>query len=237
MKPAKISRKIIGPLGWQEFSGGNWLRAEEQVMLDRYLPKIFGFYMLKLGHLSGQMDGHHSMIRKQVCIAPSIATQDIVAELTALPIQESSVDLCLLNHTLDFSDDPHQILREVERVLTQDGYLILSGFNPMSLMGIRAHLGRRRIIPWSCQMFTPMRVRDWLNLLGFEVLHDERYAFTGFTNSQPLGSWFEQKGRLYARPFSSCYLMVARKRTVPLTPIRQKWQLKKTIAVRPLASS
>lgn len=237
MKPAKISHKIISPLHWQDFSGGEWLKEQEQMLLERYLAKIYGYYLLKLGHLSTEMDCQQSMIRNHINVAaaPNI-TKGIVAELTALPIQQSSVDLCLLSHTLDFASDPHQILREVERVLTSDGYIILSGFNPLSLMGIRGYLGRRRIIPWACRMFAPMRVKDWLHLLGFEVLHDDRYAFTSFAGAKPIGEWLENGGRSYARTFSSCYFIVARKRTSFLTPISNKWRVKKAIPVTPLAS-
>lgn len=236
MKPAKISKKIISPLHWQDFSGGEWLMQQEQQLLDHYLPGIFGYYLLKMGHLSCQLDCHQSTIRHHINIAPPGLSVGIAAELTALPIQESCIDLCLLNHTLDFASDPHQILREVERVITADGYLIISGFNPMSLMGVRGHLGRRRIIPWACRMFTPMRVKDWLHLLGFEVLHDKRYAFTSFAAAKPMSDWFEQRGRQYARPLASSYMLVARKRTVPLTPIRQKWRMKRTVPTTSLAS-
>ncbi|MFM2483386.1 class I SAM-dependent methyltransferase [Celerinatantimonas sp. YJH-8] len=236
MKPAKISKKIISPLQWQDFSGGEWLMQQEQQYLNQHLPGIFGYHLLKLGHLSCQMDCRHSMIRHHVNIAPPGITAGIAAELTALPIQESCIDLCLLHHTLDFASDPHQILREVERVLTSDGYIILSGFNPMSLMGIRGHLGRRRIIPWACRMFTPMRVKDWLHLLGFEVIHDERYAFTSFAGAKPIATWVEQQGRQYCRPFASAYLMVAHKRTIPLTPVQTKWQVKRSVSATPLTS-
>ncbi|CAG8998204.1 MAG: hypothetical protein CENE_00145 [Candidatus Celerinatantimonas neptuna] len=236
MKPAKIRQKVISPLHWQDFSGGEWLKDQEQVLLDHYLPGIFGYHLLKLGHLSCQMDCYRSLIRHHVNVAPPGAGTGVVAELTALPIQESSVDLCLLHHTLDFASDPHQILREVERVLTADGYIVLSGFNPVSLMGVRGYLGRRRSIPWSCRMFTPMRVKDWLHLLGFDVLHDERFALTSFTGSKPWADWFERQGRYYCRPVSSCYFLVARKRTVQLTPIRPKWLLKRSLTASPLIS-
>lgn len=237
MKPAKISKKIISPLQWQDFSGGVWLQEQEQELLERYITSIYGYYLLKLGHLSTAMDCQNSMIRHHINVAATPQIPDgIVAELTALPIQPSSIDLCLLSHTLDFSSDPHQILREVERVLTSDGHIIISGFNPISLMGLRAHLGRRRINPWACRMFTPMRIKDWLDLLGFDVLADERFAFTSFAGQQPFTQCFEQVGRQYARPVASCYWIVARKRTATLTPIRPKWRVKNFMPVRPLAN-
>jgi SAM-dependent methyltransferase len=43
-------------------------------------------------------------------------------------------------HALEFHDDPHQILREVERVLIPEGELIITGFNPISIWGLRQRL-------------------------------------------------------------------------------------------------
>jgi len=45
--------------------------------------------------------------------------------------------------------DPHLALREVERVLMPEGRVVIVGFNPASLWGLRQHLGRwrRRLLP------------------------------------------------------------------------------------------
>lgn len=195
MEPKQTSKQITSRLQWQDFFGGLWLMNQEQRLLEQYLPGIFGYHLLKLGHLSSQMDCYVSMIRHQVNVAFSGLLTGLVADLTALPFQESSIDLCLLIHTLDFSSEPRQILHETERVLTADGYIILSGFSPFSLLGIRGCLGLRQQVPWTCRMFIPMRVKDWLHLLGFEVLHGERLAFMSFTGSKPVAEWLEHQAR------------------------------------------
>ncbi len=41
-----------------------------------------------------------------------------------------------MTHCLAYSHDPHWLLREVDRVLIDDGWLIISGFNPFSLLGM-----------------------------------------------------------------------------------------------------
>ena len=59
-----------------------------------------------------------------------------------LPIETNSIDLVLLPHILEFSSNPHQILREVQRVLMPEGHVIVCGFNPRSLWGVRGLFGR-----------------------------------------------------------------------------------------------
>lgn len=142
----------------------------------------------------------------------------IVAELTALPIRDQAIDACLLAHTLDYVADPHQVLREVERVLTADGWVLLSGFNPHSLVGLGRLLPKlRRQQPWHARMFSE-RLCDWLELLGFEIIHYEAFGFSSFSSGCRIHWWRENLGRDYCSYFASVYMLAARKRTVPLTP-------------------
>jgi hypothetical protein len=43
---------------------------------------------------------------------------------------------------MEFAAEPHQMLREVERVLIPEGRLIVTGFNQTSLWGARQFVGR-----------------------------------------------------------------------------------------------
>lgn len=89
---------------------------------------------------------------------------------------DKSVDVCLLAHTLPWCTDPHRLLREADRVLIDDGWLVISGFNPLSLMGLRKLVPvLRKTPPYNSRMFTLMRQLDWLSLLNFEVLHYSRF--------------------------------------------------------------
>jgi SAM-dependent methyltransferase len=230
MKPAKVSKTIDSPVFWHDFAGGQWLMEQEQNLLDQYLPTVFGYHLLKLGILSSQLNCHASTIRHQVNLAQAGKLIGVQADLDALPFQESSIDVCLLSHCLDFSADPHQILREVERVLTGDGYVVISGFNPVSLIGLRRYFPyRRRDAPWGCRMFTPGRVKDWLHLLGFEVVADERFGFNGFVSERVMPAWLERRALRYCRAGASVYFMVARKRRTPLTPVRKRWHVKRSL--------
>ena len=56
----------------------------------------------------------------------------------ALPFPAASLDLVLMPHTLEHSPDPHQTLREVERVLVPEGRVVITGFNPDQPVGLSA---------------------------------------------------------------------------------------------------
>ena len=56
-----------------------------------------------------------------------------------LPFATHSIDLVVMPHILEFAEDPHQVLREVERVLVPEGHVVITGFNPASLWGLRQY--------------------------------------------------------------------------------------------------
>ena len=96
---------------------------------------------------------------------------NITASPLALPFLQDTLDLIVLPHTLDLSHDPHQVLREAQRVLIPEGHIVLIAFNPMSMMGLckLALMGSKRI-PWASHFYTARRLKDWLALLDFTVL-------------------------------------------------------------------
>ena len=83
--------------------------------------------------------------------------------------RENSFDLVVLPHALEFTDEPHQLLREVYRVIRPEGQLVVSGFNPFSLFGAKRYFGREQTMPWTGNFISLYRLKDWLALLGFEV--------------------------------------------------------------------
>jgi SAM-dependent methyltransferase len=236
VKPAKTNREIIAPENWSELPMGDWLAMEIQHKLDEWCQFMFGYHLLKLGTLSSQLSCSTSTIRHQCALASEGASLGIIADVDELPIRTGSIDACLLAHTLDFSSDPHQILREAERVLTPDGWIIISGFNPHSLVGLGKLLPHlRRRLPWSAQMFSPERVLDWLHLLGFEIVHLEGFTYSSLSRR----SWFhfgrENTVRRCGYRFASTYMLAARKRTIPLTRLREAAWLKRPVMVGGMA--
>jgi len=94
----------------------------------------------------------------------------LIADPLQMPLENQSLDLLALPHALELTDDPRHVLREAERVLRPEGQLVISGFNPLSAWGMRHWIPwRRTTAPWDTRFISLLRLKDWLQLLGFEL--------------------------------------------------------------------
>ena len=217
MKPARTLATYPAPAHWAELPRGDYYREALEQRLTPWLGKMFGFHLLKIGNLSAEIRTDACAISHQVNIAPQGETLQVKGDPLHLPFAEKSIDACLLAHTLPWCPDPHRLLQEADRVLIDDGWLLLSSFSPLSLLGVGKIVpGLRKRAPYNSRMFTLMRQLDWLALLNYEVLH--------YSHFQVL-PWSRQGGKLLSThlPALGCMqLIVARKRTIPLTPTPMK---------------
>ncbi|HDV9414413.1 TPA: class I SAM-dependent methyltransferase [Raoultella ornithinolytica] len=229
MKPARIPQTITAPEHWSSMPWGEYYRESLERQMKPWLAKLYGFHLLKIGNLSAEINTEACAISHQVNVSLQGNPIQVKADPLHLPFAEKSVDACLLAHTLPWCSDPHRLLREADRVLIDDGWMILTGFNPVSLMGLRKLVPvLRNTTPYNSRMFTLTRQLDWLALLNFEVLHYGRYQVL---------PWSRHGGKLLSAhlPALGCLqLIVARKRTVPLTlnPMKSgkaKTQLRQTV--------
>lgn len=231
MKPALAFKSPHEPQEWRDMPNGELIAQALEQRLNQWWPRVFGYHLLKLGLLSGAIDSEQAMIKHQVIVGPKQGNASVIAEIDDLPFVKYSVDACLLSHKLEFSIDPHHILREADRVLIPNGHLIITGFNPISLAGLNKLIPlRRQELPWRGRFFTPMRVKDWLHLLGYEVITDERFLHSSLHGACNPKNWFFKNWQKFADTylpnFGSVYIIVAKKRVHPLTPIRPKWQIR-----------
>ncbi len=164
---------------WLASPPGQYLLNWEQRWLDEAVADMFGFHALQLG--LGQIEALRSNRMPQRWLAdaqPQVKGVALYCDFDALPFPNQSLDLVVLPHALEMAHDPHDSLREVERVLRPEGRVVITGFNPGSPWGLRQRSGRlRRSLGLSGPLFLPAegefigyrRVRDWLRLLGLEV--------------------------------------------------------------------
>ena len=213
---------------WYQRPLGQLLAQTELSALESELPTLFGYHLLMLDppwercHLENSRIPHH--------VIQSVEPQ--VQELAGLgghtedwPIMSDTIDAIVLPHTLEITSDPHQVLREADRSLIPDGHLVIIGFNPRSLGGVRRALTRkRRQMPWDTQFLSMNRIKDWLRLLGFDTLH-AHYLFQHpplqnvrlLEKLRIIGAPGDDYGRKY---LSAAYILVARKRTIIMTPLK-----------------
>jgi SAM-dependent methyltransferase len=220
---------------WWRSSLGQALIAAESELLGEALEDVFGWEFLQIGAWGAERELIGGVrTRRQVIIAPGTLAggADIIARPSQLPVMGDSVDAVLLPHTLEFAADPYAIVREVDRVLTGEGQLIVLGFRPLSLWGLRARGARSGFPPGMRRLLSERRVREWLVLLGYEVVASRRYLYRGPWRSAPEAS--AASARLLRRGLfnpipASAYLLKARKRVYTLTPVRQRFREKPAV--------
>lgn len=154
---------------WFETSLGQYLLAEEQGYFDQAVINIFGYNALQIGFPQFNFL-RTNRIPFQFSVGVSQGAS-LYAFPDFLPIDSGSMDLVLLPHILEFNSNPHQILREVHRVLMPEGHVVISGFNPLSLWGLyRFWKSAINEFPWCGQFIALPRLKDWLKLLNFEIV-------------------------------------------------------------------
>lgn len=215
---------------------GQRLQSLEQQWLEQILPNLFGYHLVQVGYV-GQVDltassriSHRVMMSACRQTLPGHVVQ-FCGQADQLPIASDSVDVVLLPHVLEFAHHPHEVLREVDRILVPEGHVVMLTFNPISLWGAwQLVAGWHRKMPWCGKFLSTTRLRDWLALLGFDTVQQQGYGFMPPWNTSRLSEhlrWLEQPGQRYFSFAAGSTIMVAKKRVTTLTPIRPRWPQRK----------
>ncbi len=217
---------------WLQTPFGQALLAQEARVVEEAFDGIFGEQCLQLG-LWGEPNTFLRFARTQrsACITdwPNVAGHDkpgAVGHLHRLPVASDSVDAVLLPHTLDYSDDrSHAILREADRVLHPHGHLVVLGFKPGGLWGLRRLIPGAGLPPAADRLISDRRLSDWLQLLDMRIHSVTRYFFRWpLPGNKARGSnkW-ERRGQAWWPELAACYMLSAQKRVSTLTPVRPLW--------------
>jgi SAM-dependent methyltransferase len=225
---------------WLQTGLGAALLRQEVRVVEEALDGVFGEHCLQLG-LWGENRTFMRFTRTQRCslIADSsLGKPCAIGNMHQLPVESDSVDAVLLPHTLDYSDRPHAILREVDRVLRRDGRVIILGFKPFGLWGLRRLIPGAGIPPGAEHLISERRMKDWLQLLDMRIERTSRYFFRWPLpgNKARRSVKWERRGQAWWPELSACYMLSAQKRVSTLTRVRPTW-LRKPQVVAGLAES
>ena len=220
---------------WLQTPLGAALLQREVRVIEEVLDGVFGEHCLQLG-LWGDNRTFMRFTRTQRCSVIADTRLSVagagkpcaVGDMHRLPLESDSVDAILLPHTLDYNDRPHAVLREVDRVLRRDGRLIVLGFKPVGLWGLRRLIPGAGIPPGADHLISERRLKDWLQLLDMRIQGTSRYFFRWpLPGNKARGSnkW-ERRGQAWWPELAACYMLSAQKRVSTLTPVKPLWRLK-----------
>ena len=216
--PSTASEWFATPLG-------QYLVAREQAYFDRAVADVFGYNAFQLGLVENDLL-RASRIALRVRVEVTGAVQ-IRADFRDLPIASNSADLVLLPHVLEFSEHPHQILREVARVLLPEAHVLIACFNPWSLWGFRRVFASRSRYPWRGRFINLPRLKDWLALLGFEIVGGQMSCYSPPCIQQKWlnrFSFMEKAGDRWWPMAGGVYFLQAVKRVRGMRLIMPNWR-------------
>jgi len=220
---------------------GQRLLDQECRHLEEVLPYLFGYHLVQVGRFTDQDLIGASRVLHRVVMDPDYGANPLTPGFygcaDALPIESDSIDVLLLHHTLEFEPDPHQVLREADRTLIPEGHVVIMCFNPWSLWGLwRLVLKRKGRAPWCGQFLSHTRLKDWLALLGFDIVVAKPYFFRPPLHSERIMQKLQFLDRLGERwwpVLPGSYLIVAKKRVATLTPIKPRWRPRRSRQLAP----
>ncbi len=206
---------------WFDSPAGKKVLAQQQRAIDQALSCLFGYHIVQLSALPAANVCQSSRIAHRFRVGLSCESSDLVSEFEALPLADESVDVAVLHHALDFSQNPHQLLNEASRIIISNGHLVIVGFNPVSLTGVVkpfAQIASSNEI-WKRHSLSRHRLNDWFKLLGFDVV-------TQYTSHCKLPISLHLPARInrhIQKPFGHFYCLVARKSIASVRPIKPVW--------------
>ncbi|MDP2608755.1 class I SAM-dependent methyltransferase [Oceanobacter sp. 1_MG-2023] len=215
---------------WIESGSARRLLSLEAGWLREALADFHGHHLLYAGIDNTPRFLKRTRLRHCFRMAPGWARDsgcDARMQDDAWPLADESVDVVVLQHGLDLSARPHQMMREAARVLVPSGYVVVVGFSPMSVFGLlRRGFTLSSRLPWVVNCVSAPRLSDWLTLLDFRV-----ESVTPVAHLWPLRLLSEGASRRFDRVLAghswvpaNAYIMVARKTVAGVTPIQpRRW--------------
>ncbi len=234
VQPISVSQTDIE--AWFSSDLGQRVLFQEQEYLDSLLADMFGYHLMQLSVLNQKKLFDHSPTSHQFTLKPRVNDVEscdasmAISEFENLPIESDAIDVVLLHHVLEYSLNPHQLLREAARTLIPNGHLILIGFNPYSLLGmvnpLANVLSRSRV--YRRHHLSVGRLKDWCKVLELELL-DVHKGYYGL----PLNNYYSPKldrmGQCILSPLGGFYILVIRKNITPMTMIKNDWKKRRML--------
>ena len=212
--------------------GGHMLLHEEAKELSAILSQqMLAKYAALIGVPAQKMLLQQSNGLYQVLIGALSHRHDetvyIEADYQELPIFSGQVDLVILPHTLEWVEHPRQLLAEACRIVKPEGLIVIIGFNPHSLFKCTQLWKKKSGIPWSAAFLSMHELTNWVKLAGFHIEQLSSFLYRPLTKHSyffdrlPIFEWI---GKHVFPYYGGLYMLVARAKEIPLTPIKMQWK-------------
>ena len=218
---------------WLARFPGTYVLEAEHRLLSRIYSEQYGKHAILIGVPQQHVLLKSSMISHHVIISPLINTQKLVQTIESdfydLPILPGSIDLVILPHTLDFVDNPHRLLLEACKMVKPEGDIVILGFNPFSLWGLKKYFSKNKNCPWNGNFIAVSKIIEWLKLADFQIIEENRLIFRPPFSREKFFhklKFLEWLGRKCFTPFGGIYTLTAKAKVIPLTPIKLLWKQK-----------
>lgn len=206
---------------WFTSKAGQSVLQAEQLQIDELLKNLFGYHLMQISSCRDVCLHNQSKIRHRFSLGPLVGGEVNGVCDEELPLESESIDVAVLHHVMEHSAQPHILLREVSRVVVPSGYVMIVGFNPLSMMGLlslRDRLRKKGI--WQNPLFHVHRLADWLAIMGFSV-ESVQYGHYRVPLNNLMGrslpcAKFLQRNHW---PLGSFYIVLAKKEVSRLTPV------------------
>jgi SAM-dependent methyltransferase len=227
---------------WLQSKIGRAVTESENALVSQVVTNLPGDQLLGLGQAEWKTGFQTKSAGAPIWISdlPTASTCSLNAEFNNLPLPNDSFDTIYLAHCLEFNAKPHAVLREALRVLKPEGNMIITGLNPFSFWALgRLSCGWKKTMPWNSHFISMLRLKDWLSLLGMEVVLHKTFFFRP---PWQMPSFFgplyclERFGPKIFPLLGGAYLMVARKKVIPFIVIKPKRLPLASVLVTPLAT-
>jgi SAM-dependent methyltransferase len=229
-KNEAVARKELRE--WLLTTPGKLILALEKRYFDQVLSNLFGYNIVQLGCVDevGVLENSriaHKVITQLEHDGEPVNGVSCLHASDALSLASDSIDVLVLPHVLEYTSNPHQLLREIDRVLIGEGHVVISGFNPFSFMGLwRLFLAWRGTPPWHGHFYRLFRIKDWITLLDFDVVSCHYFFYRPPLKSDTIMAkieFLENLGKYCWPILSGVFILVAKKRVIPLTPVKHQW--------------
>lgn len=236
------ANNIKSQTNWYQTLSGKSSLDELDSLCAETMSEIFGYYAIEMGVLSGKHSllkhsritsgfsllDSDSVINTNTLFEKNSIPSSVISTTEQLPIATDNVDLVIASHTLESSKDPHQVLREIDRVLVPEGHCILIGFNPYSISRIGQLITSRFKKDKSLYKTRSVaHVRDWFSLLGFEVMDVHYMGMRPAVKNKKLFnalSWLDRLGEFTGPMLGNMYVIHAKKQMVAMRPNKKVWR-------------